>query len=101
MSGNSFSLLQRGFFLYAGQKTFPESRAKSTRKIGPRRGPRKSNEKGHGHCFFSRQTGPRKIKNLMTSTRLPFSTVGTKIIADPEKCFQELVTEKITDLIVG
>ena len=29
------------------------------------------------------------------------TTAGTKIIADPEKCFQELISEKITDFIGG
>ena len=28
-------------------------------------------------------------------------TVGTKIIADPEKCFLELISAKITDFIAG
>ena len=27
------------------------------------------------------------------------STVGTKIIADPEKCFQELISEKLLILL--
>ena len=29
------------------------------------------------------------------------STVGTKIIADPEKCFQELISDKLLELFVG
>ena len=29
------------------------------------------------------------------------STVGTKIIADPEKCFQELISEKLLIFFAG
>ena len=44
------------------------------------------------------------IKTLWCFLQAPMYiilTVGTKIIADPEKCFQELISEKLLIFIAG
>ena len=44
--------------------------------------------------------GPRKMNSKMVVVVVgPSPTVGTKIIADPEKCFQELISEKLLILL--
>ena len=45
--------------------------------------------------------GPKMITHTHTHTHFYYLgiTVGTKIIADPEKCFQEVISEKLLILL--
>ena len=52
--------------------------------------------KNEFHAQFLESNTARKICGASK-----LHTVGTKIIADLEKCFEELISEKITDFIAG
>ena len=82
---------------HAGTKKRPQ--------LGPRNKRKVSQMPGEGPTVTPSSSSTALVAVSVVKTLAPraglYNTVGTKILADPEKCFQELVSKELLIFITG